>query len=58
MNDSNHYTTIEYQIFIDEKAGVIEIKTKMQANLELRKMGENREKIVFVISRNKRKLPH
>ena len=23
----NDYTTIEYQIFIDEKAGVIEIKT-------------------------------
>ena len=23
------YTTIEYQIFIDEKAGVIEIKTKI-----------------------------
>ena len=25
----NDYTTIEYQVFIEEKSGVIEIKTKM-----------------------------
>ena len=58
------YTTIEYQIVIDEKARVIEIKSKMLywyyfcgVSATKHQMGENREKTAFIISRNKRKLP-
>ena len=29
MKWCNDYRTIEYQVFIEEKSGVIEIKTKM-----------------------------
>ena len=78
----NDYRTIEYEVVINEKSSVIELKPKcfndvsfavvqpqnsrffniyfgsMQANLVWRKMRENREKSIFVISRNKRKLSH
>ena len=59
------YTTIEYQIVIDEKAEVTDIKTKILewyyfcgVSVTKHQVGENREKIVFIIPRNKRKLPH
>ena len=58
-------TTIEYQTVIDEKVGVIEIKTKILlwyyfcgVSATKHQMWENREKIIFIISRKKRKLPH
>ena len=58
------HTTIEYQDVVNEKVGVIEIKTKIleyyfcSVSATKHQMGENIAKIVFRISRNKRKLPH
>ena len=58
------HTTIEYQDVVNEKVGVIEINTKIleyyfcSVSATKHQMGENREKIIFIISRNKRKLPH